>query len=172
MSDRPQRAPVGDLPAFDRLDKTHRQILQQLEQLRLLLALLEREGLGADARSQASSICRFFEQDARQHHAEEERTVFPGLLKSANDKIQREVRRLQQDHGWLEEDWRAIQPHLESVAAGYAGYDLDMLNHALPVFAQLYREHIALEEQMIYPESRRQHDQLRTGAAERGDNKS
>jgi len=169
MSDRPQRPPVGDLPAFDQLDRTHQRIMEQLEQLQLLLTHLDRVGLDAHARALSRSICQFFEHDARQHHAEEEKTIFPGLLKSGSDKIQREVRRLQQDHGWLEEDWRAIQPHLESVAEGYAGYDLDMLNHALPVYSQLYREHIALEEQMIYPESRRQYAQLRDGAAERSD---
>jgi hemerythrin-like domain-containing protein len=65
------------------------------------------------------------------------------------------VRRLQQDHGWLEEDWLELAPQLEAVANGYNWYDLAMLQHALPIFTELYREHIALEESLIYPEAKR-----------------
>ena len=38
---------------------------------------------------------------------------------------------------------------------GYNWYDLAMLRLALPVFTALYKEHIALEESMVYPEARR-----------------
>jgi hemerythrin-like domain-containing protein len=65
------------------------------------------------------------------------------------------VRRLQQDHGWLEEDWRELSPQVEAIAKGYNWYDLAMLRLALPVFTALYKEHIALEESMVYPEARR-----------------
>ena len=64
------------------------------------------------------------------------------------------VKRLQQDHGWLEEDWLALQPPLSAIAEGYSWYDLDMLSHALPVFADLYQDHIELEESLIYPEAK------------------
>ena len=63
--------------------------------------------------------------------------------------------RLQQDHGWLEEDWLELEPQLEAVANGYSWYDIDTLRAALPIFEQLYRDHIALEESLIYPEARR-----------------
>jgi hemerythrin-like domain-containing protein len=65
------------------------------------------------------------------------------------------VRRLQQDHGWLEEDWLELQPQLRAVVEGYAWYDLEFLRAAVPVFTELYRDHIALEENIVYPESRR-----------------
>ena len=41
------------------------------------------------------------------------------------------------------------------MAEGYAWYDPDYLRAAIPVFTELYREHIALEENIVYPESRR-----------------
>ena len=65
------------------------------------------------------------------------------------------VQRLQQGHGWLEEDWIELSTHIEAIANGYSWYDLTMLQHALPIFTALYHDHIALEESMIYPEARR-----------------
>ena len=65
------------------------------------------------------------------------------------------VERLQQDHGWIEEDWRVLKPQIEAIVAGYNWYDLAMLREAVPIFTALYQEHIALEEQVVYPAARR-----------------
>jgi hemerythrin-like domain-containing protein len=81
--------------------------------------------------------------------------VFPSLLSSGDGALVQHVHRLQQDHGWLEEDWLELQPQLRAVVEGYNGYDLDFLRAAVPVFTELYRDHIALEENIVYPESRR-----------------
>jgi hemerythrin-like domain-containing protein len=81
--------------------------------------------------------------------------VFPSLLASADAEMVQHVHRLQQDHGWLEEDWLELQPQLRAVVEGYNWYDLDFLRAAVPVFTDLYRDHIALEENIVYPESRR-----------------
>ncbi len=93
--------------------------------------------------------------------------MFPGLLASADEELRRSVVRLQQDHGWLEEDWLELAPQLEAVAQGYNWYDLDMLRHALPVFAALYHDHIALEESMVYPAAKRRQEALCAGEAAR-----
>ncbi len=42
-----------------------------------------------------------------------------------------------------------------------------MLRQALPVFAELYREHIALEESLIYPAARQRLQTLAKAASER-----
>jgi len=44
---------------------------------------------------------------------------------------------------------------LRAVVEGYNWYDPDFLRAAVPVFTELYRDHIALEENIVYPESRR-----------------
>jgi hypothetical protein len=64
------------------------------------------------------------------------------------------VLRLQQDHGWLEEDWLELEPQLQAVAHGYSWYDIDSLRHGVGVFTALYHDHIALEESLIYPEAK------------------
>lgn len=152
---RPARSAVPPMPELDALDKTHRQVMVVLAELHQLIEHLGRDGVDTQARKMAQDICKFFSGSARQHHADEERIVFPSLLKSPDASLVQHVLRLQQDHGWLEEDWLEIEPQLQAVAEGYSWYDLDTLRAALPIFEQLYREHIALEESLIYPEARR-----------------
>ena len=79
------------------------------------------------ARASAAEIMAFFAGPARTHHADEEKLVFPALLNSSDVELVQHVRRLQQDHGWLEEDWRELAPQIEAIAKGYNWYDLAML---------------------------------------------
>ena len=152
---RPARPPVPPLPEFESLDRTHRLALQMLRALEKLLTHLDERGIDDVARTSARAIMAFFTGPAREHHADEEKVVFPDLLDSGDAELVQHVRRLQQDHGWLEEDWLELAPQIEAIAKGYAWYDLEMLRHSLPVFAALYLEHIALEESVVYPEARR-----------------
>lgn len=164
---RPARSPAPPLPAFDALDRTHAQMLQVLDDFDALLDHLDERGPDEKARAVAARILSFFNTHAREHHAQEEQVVFPPLLAGQDSELAAHVRRLQQDHGWLEEDWLELAPQIEAVSRGYNWYDLAMLRHALPVFRQLYQEHIALEESLVYPAARRKQGALAEGAAER-----
>jgi hemerythrin-like domain-containing protein len=152
---RPARAAVPPLPSFDQLDDTHRRVMQTLAQLTLLLDEIERPGGDGAARQLAGEICDFFDDTARAHHAAEEQLVFPTLLASGDAELVQHVRRLQQDHGWLEEDWLELAPQLRAVAENQNWVDIDFLRAATLTFTELYREHIALEETVVYPASRR-----------------
>ena len=152
---RPSRAAVPPMPEIDALDGTHREVLKMLLCIRELLDHLDDHGADDTAQQRALEICAFFGEAARQHHAEEEAVIFPPLLRAGDETTVQHVQRLQQDHGWLEQDWLELAPQLTAVAQGYSGYDLDLLRSGLDLFAELYREHIALEESMIYPAARR-----------------
>jgi hemerythrin-like domain-containing protein len=152
---RAAREPVAVPDSFEALDQTHRQVMQQLAQLQWLVDHLSANGIDAQAREIARQIIEFFSSTARLHHQEEERAVFPPLLGSDDVELVQHVRRLQQDHGWLEEDWLELSAQLESVAGGYSWYDADILRHEAQVFSLLYHEHIALEETVVYPEAKR-----------------
>ncbi len=151
---RPARAAVPPMPSFEALDATHRQVMLTLEELARLPDLLDARGMDADTRKLAAEICAFFDGTSRSHHVAEEQVVFPSLLASGDTELVQHVRRLQQDHGWLEEDWLELGPQVRAVAEGYNWYDLDVLRYAIPVFTELYRDHIALEESVVYPASR------------------
>jgi hemerythrin-like domain-containing protein len=166
---RPVRPLVPALPPFAALDRTHHQVMEVLKQFDRLLAHLDENGADKVARASAAEICDFFAKHARQHHADEEQHVFPGLLASGDAALIQHVLRLQQDHGWLEEDWLELSPQIEAIAAGYNWYDLVMLRHALPVFTALYQEHIALEESLVYPAAKARQAALQAGAQARSD---
>jgi len=164
---RPARTAAPPLPSFESLDATHHEVMLTLGRLARLLDHLEAQGADEDARQRAAEICSFFDGTARSHHNAEEQIVFPSLLASDDEELVQHVRRLQQDHGWLEEDWLELGPQLRAVAEGYNWYDLDVLRSAIPIFSELYRDHIALEETIVYPASRRrQNVPAKSGGAE------
>lgn len=136
---------------FRSLDEAHQAALSMLSAFDRLLARLEDDGSGPEAQAAAREILAFFDGPGRHHHAEEESKVFPELVASGDAELIRLVRRLREDHGWIEEDWRMLAPQIEAIAGGYSWYDLPMLRLALPVFVDLHREHIALEETVVYP---------------------
>jgi len=164
-SARPALAHTPD--EFEVLDDAHRTVFEQLDLLGELIEHLDRHGVDAQASALAKRIGTFFDTHAREHHAEEERRIFPTLLADGPPELVQQVRRLKQDHGWLEEDWLALSPRLEAVAAGYTWYDLDTLRATLPVFTELYREHIALEESLIYSEAKRRRTVAHAGVQAR-----
>lgn len=164
---RPARTPPPPLPPFEALDRTHREVMQVLERFDRLLAHLDENGADEVARASAAEIAAFFNGHAREHHADEERLVFPGLLVSGDATLVQHVLRLQQDHGWLEEDWLELEPQIDAIARGYNWWDLGLLRAALPIFAALYHDHIALEESLIYPEAKRRQAGLEAGVRQR-----
>jgi hemerythrin-like domain-containing protein len=125
------------------------------KQLESLIERIERGGVDAQARASAGAICTFFDGAARAHHDDEERVVFPPLLASSDAALVQHVQRLQQDHGWIEEDWRELRSQLSTIADGHAWHDPAALRGMCEVFCALYMEHIALQESLIYPESKR-----------------
>lgn len=139
---------------FKALDACHQQIAMHLERLDALCVHLADQGVDERAQAEAGSIEAFFSSTSQAHHQEEELKVFPGLLASSDEALVATVRMLQQDHGWIEEDWLAIAPQLRAIAAGYSWFDPDELRHAITVFLELCREHIQLEESIIYPEAK------------------
>jgi hemerythrin-like domain-containing protein len=161
--ERHARPSAPALPEFESLDAAHRAALKMIRQLEELIAHLDETGLDDVARASAKDIMGFFNGPGQHHHAEEEKHVFPGLLASTDVELVAHVRRLQQDHGWIEEDWRELAPQIEAIAGGYNWYDLAMLRLALPVFSALYQDHIALEESLIYPAAKRQREALLHG---------
>jgi hemerythrin-like domain-containing protein len=158
---RDRRAPAATASsAFGVLDECHRQTLAALDKLDAIVDRLE-AGVDASIRTLAAEVVRHFSITARHHHEDEERHVFPKLLANADAETEQNIRRLQQDHHWLEEDWWELEPHLDAVARGQNWYDAAFLRDGVTVFTALSRDHMELEETFLYPEAR-----ARTGAVE------
>ena len=117
-------APVS-IAVFEFLDSTHRDIQAQVRQLHALVDAIEADGLNEANRGQARRVLDYFSHEARQHHLDEEKHIFPPLLASQDPAIVQATEHLIQDHGWLEENWIQIAPSLEAATNGnlwfYAG---------------------------------------------------
>jgi hemerythrin-like domain-containing protein len=141
---------------FEALDACHRRMLAAAASLLQLAGKVDRQGTGHEERVTARALADFFSSTVREHHADEERHVFPPLLGSGDANVVQAVLQLQEDHGWLEVDWLELEPHVQAIATGYGQCDMDTLRNGVEVFAALMRDHIALEESLIYPQARRQ----------------
>ena len=139
---------------FEALDACHLDIAQHIQALGTLVQHIEDHGIDDHARREAHSIEAFFSSASRQHHAQEERDVFPALLASGDAALATAVRTLQQDHGWIEENWIEVGPRLRAIASGNGWTDPAELQSYVDVFTALMRDHIALEERLIYPQAK------------------
>lgn len=147
---------VTEPAPFEALDACHRQILAHLQELSVLAQRIETTGVDAGVQQQAGAIEAFFSGTARQHHQQEEKSVFAPLLAGGDAAITAAVHTLQQDHGWIEENWIELAPQLSAIASGNNWPDAAEFQHGVQVFVQLCTGHIALEETVVYPESRAQ----------------
>jgi len=139
---------------FDILDEEHRQIHLHLVELQALARrLLQADPTDAD-RQLAARIEAFFSETSRKHHMREEETIFPALLKTADEALTHVLRSLRQDHGFIEENWIVLGPQLRAVAEGNHWVDPDELLHNLEVFTELCMSHIEREERLIYPQAK------------------
>jgi iron-sulfur cluster repair protein YtfE (RIC family) len=139
---------------FKALDQCHQQIHEHLDHLSDLLGRLETHSDSAHCRQKAKTVEAFFSETARDHHAEEERNVFPNLLQSDNAELVQAVLTLKQDHGWIEQNWLELAPMLRGIAQGEDWVDIAELTHNVEVFLSLCHDHIELEETLIYPEAK------------------
>lgn len=145
---------AAEATPFEALDECHRQITAHLEALTALARRIEAKGVDEAAQQQAGAIEAFYSSTGQEHHAQEERAVFPALLASGDAALVSTVRTLQQDHGWIEENWIELAPQLSAIASGNNWPDPAEFLHCVQVFVELCTNHIALEESVVYPESR------------------
>lgn len=145
---------VTEPVSFEALDECHRQIMAQLEALTELARRIETDGFDASVQEQARGIETFFSGTSREHHLLEEKNVFPPLLALGEPALTATVETLQQDHGWIEENWIELAPQLSAIASGNNWPDTAEFLHGVQVFVELCKDHIALEETVVYPQSR------------------
>jgi iron-sulfur cluster repair protein YtfE (RIC family) len=136
-----------------RLDAYHGQVRGHLDRLAALASRVENEQLDAETRAEACAIEAFFSGSMQEHHRLEEAGVFSPLLDSGDTELATTVHTLQQDHGWIEQNWIEIGPQLRAIAQGNHWIDPAEFMHGAEVFLELCYGHAALEETVIPPRS-------------------
>jgi iron-sulfur cluster repair protein YtfE (RIC family) len=136
------------------LDAYHGQVRGHLDRLAALATRVENEQLGAETRAEACAIEAFFSGSMQEHHRMEEASVFQTLLDTGDAELVTAVHTLQQDHGWIEQNWIEIAPQLRAMAQGHHWIDPAEFMHGAEVFLELCYGHSALEEAIVYPRVR------------------
>jgi hemerythrin-like domain-containing protein len=139
--------------AFVVFDVCHRDILVHLDEL---IELTSRQPVDLDeqARVQAREVIAFFAGPAREHNYDEELHVFPTLMQCDDQEVKNAAETLCEDHAWIELYWLDIEPQLAALADPTSTFDRRTLRTAVEVFERLMRDHIALEESLLYPQLR------------------
>jgi len=141
-----------DEVAVEMLYACHDRVERQCETLVRLAQHLVINGSDEAAQQASHSVLRYFNQAAPNHHADEERDVFPALLNAAAVKgipdIAPVIERLLADHRELEQLWVGLSKELEEIAEGMPRQlHIERLNR----FVKCYREHIEIENQVLFP---------------------
>ncbi len=145
-----------DMP-FEMLEACHERVQRSLRLLEKLQAYLVNQGHDASAAQAARDVLRYFDLAAPLHHQDEELHVFPLLLAQGDGDLTAAVHRLQADHRTMEQAWLSAASVLRGIAdaTSSAWQPLQAPQvAALRDFSDLYGDHIALEERLVYPNAR------------------
>ena len=141
---------LDDTQPLDQFADCHQGIQHQLHDLSQLPALLV--GL-ARARQIAEDTVQFFQDAVFNHHAEEEKELFPAVLAHAapgqeRNEVQHLVELLTAEHRSIEKQWAVLQPGLARLAKGQAA-DVDGV--AIDDLVRRYSTHARFEETEFLP---------------------
>lgn len=134
---------------FEMLAACHERVERMLALLLKLADHLALHGADEAARSAASDVMRYFDLAGPAHHEDEERHIFPALLKQPGAPLKALVRRLKSDHLQMTRQWAAVRADLAAVAEGQGAVTADRLAR-WQAFAALYRGHIQAEDGQAY----------------------
>jgi hemerythrin-like domain-containing protein len=139
-------APLG---AFS---QCHAEILAQLEALAQLPALM---AAAAKAREIAAGTLALFHEGMFEHHLDEERDLFPAVLRSAlpgleRDSVQAIVQRLTSEHRTVEALWKRVEG---AVTAGAKGKAAEVDAAVVAELVHSYSQHARFEEEEFLPMS-------------------
>jgi hemerythrin-like domain-containing protein len=141
----------GKLPGFDEpvalLRACHSRILEHCDLLDTIVARL-RDGTPDDAsREAARKIVTYFSTSARLHHQDEEKDVFPLLIRQSL-KLAELIHGLKQMHTELDTLWTSLEPELKRFPTVT---ETDAFIEAAGRFCELNREHIRRENMDFLP---------------------
>lgn len=142
--------PVDPQAPLDAFSHCHAAITEQMAALDGLPALME---AAQRAREVARATLALMHDSVLEHHADEERELFPAVLRSAADgderqRVQEMVDELVSEHRALESLWRRLEPSLRAIAHGRdVPLDSGLAHHLV----RGYLQHARFEEQEFLP---------------------
>ena len=148
MSDTPTRqATEADAPLQD-FSRCHVGFVTVLE---TALGLPEMIVTAARSRSCAADMLKMFHDRLLAHHDDEERDLFPAVLRVAQpgeeaDRARTMVAQLVREHREIAQLWKQLEPAVQAIANGYLPRLDTALLHEL---VQRFNEHVRTEEEFL-----------------------
>lgn len=127
----------------------HERVQRMLKLLQRLRSHLADKGADESARQAASDVMRYFDDAAPRHHDDEERHILPALRALGEHAL---AERLHRDHRVMSDAWSALRTMLLPLARDGV-LPAAEFGAACRSFCQLYRDHVALEDQEAYPKA-------------------
>jgi hypothetical protein len=146
----PQALTVDLTSPLSEFSLCHAGIVAQLTALTALAAPLD---AGVRIREVASGMLALFRGPVPEHHADEEKELFPAVVRSASagderNRLQAMVDRLTTEHRVVEALWEELEPAASAAARGKPA----TLDGAVAAdLMQRYLDHAAFEEQTFLP---------------------
>jgi hemerythrin-like domain-containing protein len=126
----------------------HDKVLRFTSLLRRLGAHVGRHGADHQAAEAAQSVIRYFDLASPLHHQDEEEDLFPALRVLGHPQVDLTLDFLATEHRQLEVAWRdRVRPWLQAIVA----------RQPMPMpgdvqwFAERCEQHVALENNQLYP---------------------
>jgi hypothetical protein len=122
-------------------------------QLHSALYLPELVSAAARARSMAGDLLRMFREGVLAHHADEERELFPAVLRAAQpgaetDEVHAMVAQLVREHRDMDARWKTLEPAIAAIARGETpGVDAGLIEDLV----QHFFAHAHFEEEHFLP---------------------
>lgn len=145
----PRLAPSFDDP-LGMLEACHERILRHCDLLGHVARAVMAGPLDEQVRTAAAAVLRYFSTAGLDHHADEERDLFP-LLTERAPALDRLILRLREEHRAMNARWAALEPCLRApdTIADPATFHTDA-----EAFRRLYRAHVELENTQLLPRVR------------------
>lgn len=138
---------VGADAPLEMLSACHVRIERQCATLLRLAAHRVAHGIDDEVRQAATSVMRYFDLSAPNHHADEERDLFPALLESVAGSdascLRALIDGLSAEHRALEAGWRRVRAALVGITEGD---DTLWRANEIEALVALYERHIRCEE--------------------------
>lgn len=154
MSDTPIRqATEADAPLQD-FSRCHVGFVTVLD---TALGLPEMIATAARSRACAADVLKMFRNRLLAHHDDEERDLFPAVLRVAQpgdeaDRARTMVAQLVREHREIAQLWKQLEPAVQAVANGYLPQLDAALLHEL---VRRFNEHVRVEEEEFLPFAQR-----------------
>lgn len=135
------------------LEDCHRRIERFLHILCLVAEQASGRPLSEEESAAVTAALHYFQEGGRRHNADEEESVFPRLRAADLNRSQADLAHLEDDHRRTEN----LHQRVESLyrkwidTSAFSGEEQQALLSATSVLQRIYKEHIHMEESIVFP---------------------